>query len=718
LKKATAMMVMLLMMATRTGALALTPGGVDRNSLPPDGGEKYNRLIFEKSPYLLLHAENPIDWYAWGEEAFERARRENKPVFLSIGYSTCHWCHVMEEESFGSREVADILNQHFISIKVDREERPDVDQVYMAVSQIMTGRGGWPLTILMTPEKKPFFAGTYLPREARLGSMGLVNLLQKVVSLWEEERDEVLQSAAAITAALQQVEKSESGEIPDRGVFTAAYDAIAESFDEEHGGFGDAPKFPMPHVYRFLLRYSRRSGEEHAVEMVDRSLRALRRGGIFDQLGYGFHRYSTDREFLVPHFEKMLYDQALLATAYVEAYQATGRAELADAAREIFTYVLRDMTAPEGGFYSAEDADSEGEEGKFYVWSKDEIVKVIGGREGKKFVEAFNVREGGNYRDEASGERTGMNILHLKNDPDRKGGIEKSRDLLFRHRRHRVPPLKDDKILTSWNGLMIAALAQGSVILGEEEYARAAEKAADFVLGNLKDGEGRLMRRYRGGEAAYTGYLDDYAFFVGGLLDLYEATFTTRYLKEAVALNGLMKDLFWDGEEGGYLYTGKGNEKLIASVKESYDGALPSGNSMALMNLLRLSRLTGDTGLEETAQQLVRAFAGELRRSGRGHTMMLTALDFLHGPVKEIVVVGRRDGDDTAALLKEIRRGFVPNKVVLLRPPGEEAEQVSSLAPYTREMSMRSGKAAVYLCENFTCRAPITDPGALRDALP
>jgi uncharacterized protein YyaL (SSP411 family) len=711
------MMVLLLMMVTRTGALALPPDDVDRSSLPPDGGEKYNRLIFEKSPYLLLHAGNPVDWYPWGEEAFERARRENKPVFLSIGYSTCHWCHVMEEESFGSREVADVLNRHFVAIKVDREERPDIDQVYMAVSQIMTGRGGWPLTILMTPDKKPFFAGTYLPREARLGSMGLVNLLKKVVSLWEEEREEVLESAAAITAALQQVEKSESGEIPGGDVFPAAYDSIAGSFDEKHGGFGDAPKFPMPHVYRFLLRYSRRSGEKQAVEMVDRSLRALRRGGIFDQLGYGFHRYSTDREFLVPHFEKMLYDQALLAAAYVETYQVTGRKEFADVAREIFTYVLRDMTSPEGGFYSAEDADSEGEEGRFYVWSKDEIVKVLGSGAGEDFAETFNVVDGGNYRDEASGERTGMNILHLGKDPERTGGIEKSRELLFRHRRHRVPPLKDDKILTSWNGLMIGALAQGSVVLGNEEYARAAEKAADFVLGKMRDREGKLLRRYRRGEAAYPAYLDDYAFFVAGLLDLYEATFTTRYLREAVALNGLMKDLFWDGEEGGYFFAGKGNEKLIASVKESYDGALPSGNSVALLNLLRLARLTGDTGLDQMAQQLLRAFAGELQRTGRGHTMMLTALDFLHGPVKEIVVAGRRDGDDTAALLQEIRRGFVPNKVVLLRPPGEEGERVSSLAPYTREMRMRAGKAAVYLCENFTCLPPVTDPDALREAL-
>jgi uncharacterized protein YyaL (SSP411 family) len=717
-KKRTLLMILMMVAASGTGALAGVPGDVDVGSLPPDGGEKYNRLIFEKSPYLLLHAENPIDWYPWCEEAFEKARREDKPVFLSIGYSTCHWCHVMERESFANEAVAKILNRYFVAVKVDREERPDVDQIYMTAAQMMTGRGGWPLTVIVTPDRKPFFAGTYIPREARYGQTGLIDLLERVVTIWDEERDKVHESAGTVAAAIRESVGSEGGEIPGVKIFSSAYAEIEESFDSRYGGFGQAPKFPTPHWYRFLLRYARRQGEDKAVAMTDRSLRALRRGGIFDQIGYGFHRYSTDEQFLVPHFEKMLYDQALLAGAYLEAFQVTGDEMFAETAREIFTYVLRDMRAPDGGFFSAEDADSDGVEGKFYVWSKSEILRVLGSEEGARFADVFLATEGGNYRDEASGDSTGLNILHLDGDPDKSGEIEAARDLLYRHRRHRVPPLKDDKIITSWNGLMIGALAQGGIVLPEEEYTRAAEKAADFVLRHMRDGSGGLFRRYRRGESAHRGYLDDYAFFVSGLLDLYEATFATKYLKEAIRLNVLMTGHFLDEEGGGFTFSGEGNETLLAPVKESYDGALPSGNSVALLNLLRIARLTGDTSLDEMAEELVRSFAGDLRRSLRGHTMMLTALDFLHGPTREIVIVGDRDGVDTKALISEVRKRFVPNKTVLLKPPGEEGEEIASLAPYTREMSMRQGKATVYLCENFTCLAPITDPARLAEELP
>jgi uncharacterized protein YyaL (SSP411 family) len=710
-------MVFLVLAGSASASRAGIPGGFDVSNLPPDGGEEYNRLVFEKSPYLLLHAENPIDWYPWCDEAFDKARREDKPIFLSIGYSTCHWCHVMERESFGNDEVAKILNRYFVAVKVDREERPDVDQIYMTAAQVMTGRGGWPLTVIITPDGKPFFAGTYIPREARYGQAGLIDLLGRVVKVWDEQRDEVRKSAGTVAAAIRESAGGEEGTMPGVDIFSSAYAEIEGSFDSRYGGFGEAPKFPTPHWYRFLLRYAGRQGEKKAVEMTERSLKALRRGGIFDQIGYGFHRYSTDREFLVPHFEKMLYDQALLAGAYLEAYQVTGDEAFAETAREIFTYVLRDMQNPEGGFYSAEDADSEGVEGKFYVWSRSEILRVLGSEEGVRFADLFQTADGGNYRDEASGETTGMNILHLKEDPARSVEVEAARDLLFRHRRHRVPPLKDDKIITAWNGLMIGALAQAGVVLKEEEYAGAAGKAADFILHRMRNDGGRLFRRYRSGETAHEGYLDDYAFFVSGLLDLYEATFSTKYLKEAIGLNRVMIELFLDEEGGGFTFSGAENEKLLSPVKESYDGALPSGNSVALLNLLRIARLTGDTLLDEKAQELVRSFAGSLRRSLRGHTMMLTALDYLHGPTREIVIAGNRDDAGTKALIDEVRRGFLPNKAVLLKPPGKEGEEIASLAPYTREMSMRDGRATAYLCENFTCLAPITDAALLAKEL-
>jgi uncharacterized protein YyaL (SSP411 family) len=676
-----------------------------------------NRLIGEKSPYLLLHASNPVDWFPWGEEAFVKAKREDKPVFLSVGYATCHWCHVMERESFVDEEIARILNRDFVSVKVDREERPDIDQIYMAACQLMTGRGGWPLTVLMTPDREPFFAATYLPKTARFGQPGLGDLLEQVSALWKTDRRKVLDSAGEISGALERNSRKQGGAVPGESILEKAYGEIAAGFDEEHGGFGRAPKFPVPHMLQFLLRYGLRRADSGAHAMVRRTLTAFRRGGIYDQLGFGFHRYSTDRAFLLPHFEKMLYDQALLSLAFLEAYEATGESLFAETAREIFTYVARDMTSSDGGFFSAEDADSEGEEGKFYVWSHDEILRIPGKEGGEALAGIFNAKPAGNFNDEASGEPMSVNILHLTEDPPDDAAFRKGRDLLFQEREERVRPLKDDKVLTSWNGLMIAALARGGAVLGEDSHIRAAGRAARFVLEVMSDERGRLWRRYREGEAALPGFLSDYAFFVHGLIELYQATFTPRWLAEAVRLNREMIDLFGDGEGGGLFFSGKENERLLTGVKETYDGALPSGNSVALLNFLRLGRLTGDREMDRRAEELVRAFAGEIEESPAGHTMMLTALDFTYGPTKELVIVGPPEDRAVKLMIEEARRGFRPNLVVLLRPPGAAGKEIVRLAPYTGAMKMEGGRPTAYLCENFACREPITDLEELRRAL-
>ncbi|MDQ7785669.1 MAG: thioredoxin domain-containing protein, partial [Desulfomonilaceae bacterium] len=507
-----------------------------------------NRLLNEKSPYLLQHAYNPVDWYPWGPEAFEKARTEQKPIFLSIGYSTCHWCHVMEHESFENEETAALMNGTFVSIKVDREERPDLDHLYMSVAQMMTGRGGWPLNVIMTPDKRPFFAGTYFPKESRFGRIGMDDLCNRIAELWSTRRDEVLQSAGKIVSAIRQVPDEQPGEAPDKSVLESAFRQLSQRFDPRRGGFGEAPKFPTPHNMLFLLRYWKRTGDSSALHMVEKTLEALRRGGVYDHVGFGFHRYSTDAEWLVPHFEKMLYDQAMLATAYLEAYQATGNDLYGRTADEIFTYVLRDMTSPQGGFYSAEDADSEGEEGKFYVWTLEEVRRILDDEEAEAVTEAFSLTADGNFREEATGRITGANIPHMRKSLDQvartldipvehaRDLVERARRKLFEAREKRIHPHKDDKILTDWNGLMIAALAKGARVLGKPEYARAAAQAADFILGTLRSGDGRLLHRYRDGEAGLPAHVDDYAFFIWGLLELYEASFEVKYLKTALDL--------------------------------------------------------------------------------------------------------------------------------------------------------------------------------------
>ena len=684
-----------------------------------------NRLAGEKSPYLLQHAQNPVDWHPWGDEAFERARGEGKPIFLSIGYSTCHWCHVMERESFESEEIAEILNEHFVSIKVDREERPDVDHVYMTVCQALTGSGGWPLTLFLTPEKEPFYAGTYFAPESRFGRPGLRDLLMQIASAWEGERDRVIEGAGRITEAVREQFGGAPGEALGQDVLLRGFEELLGRFDEEFGGFGSAPKFPTPHQLSFLLHWWKRSGDGRALDMVERTLQAMRRGGIYDQVGFGFHRYSTDREWKVPHFEKMLYDQALLLLAYLECAQATGDRFYAAVAREIATYVMRDLSGPEGAFLCAEDADSEGEEGKFYVWSATELEALLGEDDAVLLAEVYGVEERGNWIDPGHGGLTGTNILHVAGEPAESAlrlgldpaalarRLDVARVKLLEAREHRVRPHRDDKVLTSWNGLMIAAMARAAQVLGEPLYAAAAAAAAGFVRDRLTRSDGRLLARWRDGEAAHLAYLDDYAFLAWGYLELYEATFESEFLAAAKRLVDAMNERFADEREGGYFFTGDDGEALLARAKEIYDGASPSGNSVAALVLLKLSRLTGEMAHEARAERLIRAFAGSVERHPSAHAQLLMAVDFALGPSREVVIAAERGDARLLELLAVVRRSFTPNKVVLLRPADGDGGELRALAPHIATQTARGGAPTAYVCEQFVCQEPVTDPKAL-----
>ena len=680
--------------------------------------KKPNRLAKEKSPYLLQHAQNPVDWYPWSEEAFRKAEKEDKPIFLSIGYSTCHWCHVMEKESFGDEEVAKILNEIFVSIKVDREERPDIDKVYMKTCMLMTGNGGWPLTIIMTPKKQPFFAGTYLPKKGRAGMIGLVDLLRNVGELWERDRSKLVSTAERVAEYLiGYVRAKQREEEVTEIVFDEAFIRLLDAFDQTNAGFGTSPKFPSPHNLLFLLRYWKRRGRRQALEMAEKTLQKMRLGGVFDQVGFGFHRYSTDSIWLVPHFEKMLYDQALMAIAYIEAYQVTGKKEYQKTAEEIFGYVLRDMTDPNGGFFSAEDADSEGQEGKFYVWTRTEIEQILG-ENADLIVRVFNISKEGNYYDIHRG-AMGHNIIHLKKSL-RELSLELDiryeelvailRDVrlkLFKSREKRIHPLKDDKILTDWNGLMIAALAKGAQAFESMRYVKAAERAVEFILKKLRRTNGRLIHRHRDGEATIDGNLGDYAFLVLGLIELYEATFETKYLEEALRLQHEMIKHFWDKENGGFFFTSDYSEKLLVRYKDFRDGAIPSGNSIAFLNLIRLARMTGKAHYEEKAAALAKAFSSHEEGTPSQNTMFLTALDFFIGPVYEIVIVGDPNSKETEKVLHAIRTRFVPNKVMLLKK--ENDTRLENLAGFTKDMKTIAGKTTAYICQNFVCSKPMTD---------
>ena len=681
-----------------------------------------NRLAKEKSPYLLQHARNPVDWYPWSQEAFQKAKKESKMIFLSIGYSTCHWCHVMEQESFENGEIAALLNQHFVSIKVDREERPDIDQVYMTAIQAMTGSGGWPLTVFLTPDGRPITGGTYFPPEDMRGRVGMKTLLPRLAGLWKEKRSEMEEAGVQLASLLQaQVPPQGRSLILSEEIFTLAHGQFASHFDSVYGGFGKAPKFPRTHDLSFLLRYWKRTGGAHELEMVKVTLDHMARGGIYDHLGGGFHRYSTDEYWLMPHFEKMLYDQALLAQAYLEAYQATRIQEYADVARDIFKYVLRDMTAPEGGFYSAEDADSEGEEGKFYVWRPEEIQAVLGREEGKLFSEFYGVTDTGNFEHAAS-------ILHitqpLREFAKQKGipAVELARKLtearqkLFEARRKRIPPHKDDKILTAWNGLMISALALGAQVLEEPFYAERAGRAAAFILTHLQR-NGRLLRRFREGEGAVPAFQDDYAFFALGLLDLYEATFEIRWFEEAKRLATDMVRLFWDEKEGGFFYTAPDSEKLIARMKEYDDGALPSGNSIAALLLLRLSHMTGERSWRERGEKIFYSNAESLEKYPMGYPQLLIGIDFALGPTREIVLAGSQGSKDFQDYLHLLRGRFEPRKIVLHHPQDKTAARIENLAGFIKNQPPQQGRTTVYVCQNQTCKWPATTLQELERAL-
>ncbi len=680
--------------------------------------QKSNKLINEKSPYLLQHAYNPVNWFAWTDEAFEKAKAEDKPIFLSIGYSTCHWCHVMEKESFEDEEVAQLMNDAFVSIKVDREERPDIDGIYMSVCQMITGSGGWPLTIAMTPDKKPFFTGTYFPKHNRFNRIGMMELIPKLKSVWINQKDEVLKSADEIAASLsKQNFISDNVEIDDK-ILDKAYQELLKRYDETHGGFGRAPKFPSPHNLIFLLRYWKRKTEPKALEIVEKTLTEMRYGGIYDHIGFGFARYSTDQQWLVPHFEKMLYDQAMLVMAYTETYLATKNKFYRTTAEEILEYVLRDMTHPEGGFYSAEDADSEGEEGKFYLWDTDELRNVLDKDEYNFAIKIFNASDNGNWTDESKGIMTGTNILHLKksskelaeefniSEEQFSKNLDPIRKKLFDYRKKRIHPHKDDKILTDWNGLMISAFAKAAQAFNNKQYADAAEKSFSFIKKYLMDKEGKLIHRFRDGESGLPAHLDDYTFIINALIDLYETTFEIKYLKQAVELKKILLEDFWDQYNGGFYFTSATSEKLITRQKEVYDGAIPSGNSIALLNLIKLSRFTSDLKFENKAVELVKYFSGYISRSPSAFCMFMCGLDLLFSPSTEIVIVSEQKDNLAINAIELIRNIFNPNKVVVLKSDNNDKD-FAALLSFTNDMNLKENNTTFYVCRDYKCNQPV-----------
>lgn len=675
-----------------------------------------NRLINETSPYLLQHAHNPVDWYPWGEEALTQAKQQDKPILLSIGYAACHWCHVMEHESFENEQIAAVMNEHYINVKVDREERPDLDEIYMNAVQMLTGQGGWPMTMFLTPELKPFYGGTYFPPDNRYGRPGFPRVLLGVAEAYRERRDEVDQQAAQIIANLNQLSAMEGhGHQLTADMLDTAYQDYLSRFDHHNGGFGDAPKFPPSMGLSLLLRHWHRTGNANALNMVEVTLEKMACGGMYDQLGGGFHRYSVDERWLVPHFEKMLYDNALLTVCYLEAYQATGKAFYRRIATETLDYVLTEMYDVEkGGFYSTQDADSEGVEGKFFVWELEEVAQLLGEEKAKIFCEYYDITELGNFEHK--------NILHVQTPPDlfaKKlsmdlGELEEilaeGRQKLFGIRETRIKPGLDDKILTSWNGLMIRSMAMGYQILGDERYREAAERSARFILSELSQDKGLLLRTHRDGKSHLNAYLEDYSYFVTGLIDLYEATFAVQWLKEAERLNQIMIEQFWDDANGSFFFTSKNHETLIVRSKTGYDGATPSGVSMAVHSLLRLDKLLNRPDFRQKVETTLDVYYQQIERSPSGSAQMLCELDFLLSTPKEIAIAGQQAGDDTQAALRSIHSRFIPNKVLACTADNED---VSDLIPLLESKTQVDGKATIYVCENYTCKAPTTDVAEL-----
>ena len=673
-----------------------------------------NALAGEKSPYLRQHAHNPVNWLPWGDAAFERARAEDKPIFLSVGYSTCHWCHVMAHESFEDEDVAAVLNREFVPVKVDREERPDVDRIYMLFVQASTGSGGWPMSVWLTPGLKPFFGGTYYPPDSRYGRPGFRDLLQQIARVWKQERDKVESSSVSVIEQLRDISSSaRAGVTPDRDLFESAFWQFRRTFDTRWGGFGGAPKFPRPVVLNYLLRYHDAARNEEALEMVTQTLRGMAAGGMHDQLGGGFHRYSVDERWFVPHFEKMLYDQAQLAVSYLEAYQITREETFADVARGIFSYVLRDLTDSSGAFFSAEDADSpdpenpsHSGEGAFYIWRKAEIEALLGAQQAAIFSARFGVEEEGNVDQDPHGEFTGRNILYQARPAEQADTLARAMETVFEARTHRPRPHLDRKILTSWNGLMISALAKGYSVLGDRRYLAAAERAASFLQQRMYDREsGQLYRRFCEGEAAVPGFLDDYAVLGCGLLDLFEASFEPSYLRGAIDLarRGIAK--FEDREQGGFFSTAESAPDLLLRLKDDYDGAEPSGNSVATELLIRLAHLTGDDNFRDSAERSLRGFAPRLKAQPTMAPQMLAALGRSLAEPEQTVVRCAEVDDAVERMVAEKRQEFAPNAVLLVIDD-KSAESLAGIAPFLGGLE-RKGRITVYECRNFTCELPL-----------
>ena len=706
-------------------------------------GEKYtNRLIHEKSPYLLQHAHNPVDWYPWGKEAFEKAKKENKPIFLSVGYSTCHWCHVMEHESFENPEIAKLMNDNFVNIKVDREERPDIDQVYMTFVQATTGSGGWPMTVFLTPDLKPFFGGTYFPPKNKWGQPGLTRVLNKVAEAWKSDRERITASSDKIITQLQGViAVPSSGDKVTDSAARKAYEQFASQFDSQFGGFGSAPKFPRPVMFNFLFDFYGNNPEskegKHALEMSIVTLRKMAEGGIHDHIGSGFHRYSTDKFWHVPHFEKMLYDQAQLAIAYLGAYQITRDPLFEKTARDILDYVRRDMTSKEGGFYSAEDADSlieqgktEHAEGAFYVWSKDEIDHLVGGNRAKVFDDQFGVEAKGNAPEDPQGEFKNKNILiqrHDVADTAKKFGLTKekteqlldeSRKLLLDARAKRPRPARDDKIVTAWNGLMISAFARAAQVLDDPSYLEAANRAADFVTQKLYRAEtNTLARSYREGASEVNGFASDYAFLTQGLLDLYEASFDVRRLKWAMKLQQRQDELFRDGKDGGYFSNSGQDSDVLLRMKEADDTAEPSPNSISALNLLRIGYMLDQDDARQRAEGTVKAFAKQLEAAPSSMPQMLVALSWSRSKPKQVVIAGKADDAATQAMLREVHRHFVPHEMLILADGGSGQQFFADRVEFMKSVSKIDNKPTAYVCENFVCQLPTTDLKTLANLL-
>ena len=718
--------------AARQGVVAQSNAVQPAESIRREPGSA-NRLIHEKSPYLLLHAHNPVDWYPWGEEAFEKARSENKPIFLSIGYATCHWCHVMERESFSDAAIAEIMNRYFVSIKVDREERPDIDRVYMTFVQATTGSGGWPMSVFLTPDLKPFYGGTYFAPEELHGRPSFRTILSRLAEAWEKEHEKILNSANEVTQALREATSADQGGAGklEKSVLDKTYEQTKASYDKTYGGFGGAPKFPRPVTLNFLLRYYARTGEKPALEMTLQTLRAMAQGGIHDHIGGGFHRYSTDARWHVPHFEKMLYDQAQLAIAYTEAYQASKDPFFADIARDILEYVLRDMRGPGSGFYSAEDADSlfeaggpEHGEGAFYVWEAKEIQDILGAEMAAVFNFYYGVEPSGNVpaQQDVQGELKGRNVLierhslaetakQFNKSPQQiEDLLATVRRNLFEVRSNRPRPPRDDKVLTSWNGLMISAFARAAQVLEEPRYLEAARSSAEFIKTKLYDAKtNALQRRYREGHVDIDGFLDDYAFLVQGLIDLYEASFDVKWLTWATRLQEKQDQLFWDRERGGYFSTTGEDSSILLRMRDDYDGAEPSANSVAAMNLLRLWQMTDRDEWKGKADQTLSAFSNPLQQSPTALPQLVAALDFSLSKPKQIIIAGKPNAADTHAMLRLVHERYIPVKFLMLADGGPAQDQIAQWLPFVEYIRPKDGKATAYICENYVCNLPTSD---------